>query len=71
MERIIKGQTYVYFAQSLGASEWTILRRHILHIMIGPVIVVGTMGVAYAHLTGEALSFTGLGHSCSPRNGEL
>jgi ABC-type dipeptide/oligopeptide/nickel transport system permease subunit len=53
MEKSIKRQTYVYFAQSLGTSEWTILRRHILQITIGPVVVVGTMGVAYAHLTGK------------------
>jgi ABC-type dipeptide/oligopeptide/nickel transport system permease subunit len=44
MERSIKGQTYVYSAKSLGASEWTILRRHNLHITIGPVIVVGILG---------------------------
>ncbi len=57
----IKEQTYVLSAQSIGASGWHILRRHIMPNIIGPVIVMATMGLAYAILTGAALSFLGLG----------
>lgn len=52
---------YVEAAQAVGASDRIILLRHILPNVLAPVIVLSTLGIAGAILTGAALSFLGLG----------
>lgn len=52
---------YVDAARSIGAPSWIIIFRHILPNTLTPVIVLSTLGVASAIITGAALSFLGLG----------
>lgn len=63
--RLVRGQvlqtkalTFVEAARTTGCRDARIVGRHIL---VAPVIVVATLGVAGAILTGAALSFLGLG----------
>ncbi len=57
----IRERDYIVAARALGVGELKILFQHVLPNVIAPVIVVGTIGMAYAILTGAALSFLGLG----------
>jgi peptide/nickel transport system permease protein len=66
--RVVRGQTlaakqllYVEAARALGCGDPRIFSRHMLPNVVAPVIVVATLGVAGAILTGAALSFLGLG----------
>lgn len=52
---------YVDAARSIGSPGWSIIFRHILPNTLTPVIVLSTLGVASAIITGAALSFLGLG----------
>ncbi|MDB4895660.1 MAG: binding-protein-dependent transport system inner rane component [Firmicutes bacterium] len=52
---------YVEAAEAIGARDRTILVKHILPNVLGPVIVLSTLGIAGAILSGAALSFLGLG----------
>lgn len=52
---------YVDAARSIGTPGWSIIFRHILPNTLTPVIVLSTLGVASAIITGAALSFLGLG----------
>lgn len=68
MARIVRGQTlalkrreFVGAAQSLGLSDWQIIRRHIIPNTIGPVIVFVTVVVPKVILLESFLSFLGLG----------
>ncbi len=45
----------------LGLSDLRILARHILPNTIAPLIVMSSMGIAGAILTGASLSFIGMG----------
>ena len=56
-----KSQTYVEAARVVGVSDSTIMFKHILPNVLAPVIVLATLGVGGAILTGAALSFLGLG----------
>jgi ABC-type dipeptide/oligopeptide/nickel transport system permease subunit len=57
----VRERDYIVAARALGTSEAGILLRHVLPNVIAPVVVVATIGMAYAILTGAALSFLGLG----------
>jgi peptide/nickel transport system permease protein len=66
--RLVRGQTasvrerhYVLAARSIGASSASIIARHILPNVLGPVRVQATYDFGAAILTGAALSFLGLG----------
>ena len=66
--RLVRGQvlatralTYVEAARTTGCGDARIVGRHILPNIVAPVIVVATLGIAGAILTGAALSFLGLG----------
>ena len=66
--RLVRGQVlatkalaYVEAARTTGCRDARIVARHILPNVVAPVIVVATLGVAGAILTGAALSFLGLG----------
>ncbi len=57
----IKHMTYVEAVRSVGASDWTIIFRHILPGTISPIVVYGTMRVGTSIITAASLSFLGLG----------
>lgn len=68
LSRIVRGETlrvaalpYVEAARSQGASNWRIIRLHVLPNIMAPVIVQATISVAFAILAEAALSFLGLG----------
>ncbi len=52
---------YVIAARALGEGRARIMLQQILPNIIGPVLVIATLGVAYAILTEASLSFLGLG----------
>jgi peptide/nickel transport system permease protein len=56
-----KENVYVEAAIAVGCDDGLILRRHILPNVLAPIIVLATLGMAGAILTGAALSFLGLG----------
>ncbi len=54
-------QEYVQAARSLGATNWSIMVRHVLPNIIGPLIVAETLTIP-RYISYEAfLSFIGLG----------
>ena len=68
MARIVRGQVMnlrkqevVEAAYSLGLSQWTIIRRHIIPNTLGPVIVYTTLTIPSVMLLEAFLSFLGLG----------
>jgi len=58
---VLKHQTYIESAQSIGASDWTILTRHILPGTISSIVVYFTMRVGTSIITAASLSFLGMG----------
>ncbi len=56
-----KENVYVEAAVAVGAGDGLIIRRHILPNVLAPIIILATLGMAGAILTGAALSFLGLG----------
>ncbi|HEV8534600.1 MAG TPA: oligopeptide ABC transporter permease [Candidatus Limnocylindria bacterium] len=66
--RIVRGQTlslreqdFVMAARSLGATHVRVISRHLIPLVLAPLTVTATFGVAYAVLLEAALSFLGLG----------
>lgn len=57
----LKEREFVVSSQSLGATSFRIVWRHILPNAIGPVLVAMTLGIPAAILTESGLSFLGLG----------
>lgn len=57
----LKNRDFVLAARALGASDFRIIRRHLLPNALAPVLVAATLGVAGAILTESSLSFLGLG----------
>jgi glutathione transport system permease protein len=58
---MLKQLTYIEAARSIGASDWTIIMRHILPGTISSVIVYLTMRIGTSIITAASLSFLGLG----------
>ncbi|MBE7637808.1 ABC transporter permease subunit [Sneathiella sp. P13V-1] len=56
-----KGKEYVQAAQVIGIRPGTILRRHVLPNVMGPVMVIATIHLAIAVITEATLSFLGVG----------
>jgi peptide/nickel transport system permease protein len=56
-----KNKEYVQAARLIGLSSLRIMVRHILPNVIGPVLVVGTIGLALAIISEATLSFLGVG----------
>jgi peptide/nickel transport system permease protein len=54
-------EVYVEAARSVGCRDWHIVLKHLLPNVIGPVIVISTLDIAWAILTASSLSFLGLG----------
>jgi ABC-type dipeptide/oligopeptide/nickel transport system permease subunit len=58
---LVVGFCAVIFAVVIGISPASILLRHILPNVFGPVLVIGTIGLALAIITEATLSFLGVG----------
>ncbi|WP_373086516.1 ABC transporter permease [Sneathiella sp.] len=56
-----KSKEYVQAARVIGIRPTTILRRHILPNVMGPVMVIATIHLAIAIITEATLSFLGVG----------
>ena len=68
MARIVRGQTltlkekeFVEAARATGVKPLTIVRRHIVPNLLGPVVIYVTLTIPYAILAESFLSFLGLG----------
>jgi peptide/nickel transport system permease protein len=66
--RIVRGQTlslrekeYVEAARSMGAKDGRIIFRHILPNVVGQIIVIVTIQIAFAILIESSLSYLGFG----------
>lgn len=66
--RLVRGQVisireneYVEAARTLGLSSFRIIRRHILPVSMGPVIIISAANFASAILIEAGLSFLGIG----------
>jgi peptide/nickel transport system permease protein len=66
--RTVRGSTlvernkdYVMAARVIGVPSWRIMLSHVLPNVIGPVLVIGTLGLGLAILTEATLSFLGVG----------
>lgn len=57
----MREQPFVDAARAVGLGDGRILLRHILPNTLAPLIVMSSMGIAGAILTGASLSFIGLG----------
>jgi peptide/nickel transport system permease protein len=57
----VKEREFVLAARVVGARGPAIIVRHILPNVLAPLIVLATLGMAAAIITGSALSFLGLG----------
>ena len=56
-----KNKDYVQAARLIGLRPVTIMRRHVLPNVIGPVLVIATINLALAVITEATLSFLGAG----------
>ena len=66
--RVVRGSVlqakefaYIEAARQSGARAWRIILMHILPNILGPIVVIATLGIANAIIAGAALSFLGLG----------
>jgi peptide/nickel transport system permease protein len=57
----LKSQGYVQAARILGYGDLRIMITQLLPNMLGPIIVIGTLGMGSAVLAEASLSFLGLG----------
>jgi glutathione transport system permease protein len=58
---VLKQQTYIEAERSIGASDWTIIVRHILPGTISSIVVYFSMRVGTSIITAASLSFLGMG----------
>ncbi|MFT5681557.1 MAG: peptide/nickel transport system permease protein [Myxococcota bacterium] len=68
MARVVRGKVlaerekeYVEAARALGMGHIRIMFRHVLPNVVGPVMVLATLGVAGSVLAESVLSYLGLG----------
>ncbi|HXT78292.1 MAG TPA: ABC transporter permease [Acetobacteraceae bacterium] len=66
--RTVRGSTlvernkdYVMAARVIGVPSWRIMLSHVMPNVIGPVLVIGTLGLGLAILAEATLSFLGVG----------
>ena len=57
----LKHREHVQAAEALGTSKWRIIYKHLLPLMMAPLIVEATFGVAAVVIAEAGLSFLGLG----------
>ncbi len=58
---VLKRATYIEAARSIGASDRTILTRHILPGTVSSIVVYFTMRLGTSIITAASLSFLGMG----------
>ncbi|MFP1884641.1 glutathione ABC transporter permease GsiD [Lonsdalea quercina] len=58
---VLKHQTFIESARSIGASDWTIVLRHILPGTVSSIVVYFTMRIGMSIIAAASLSFLGLG----------
>lgn len=58
---VLKQMTYIEAVRSIGASDWTIIMRHILPGTISSIVVYFTMRLGTSIITAASLSFLGMG----------
>ncbi|WP_409308855.1 glutathione ABC transporter permease GsiD [Pectobacterium sp. B1J-3] len=58
---VLKHQTYIESARSIGASDWVIVFRHILPGTVSSIVVYFSMRIGMSIITAASLSFLGLG----------
>jgi peptide/nickel transport system permease protein len=58
---VVRRMGYVQAATILGLSPRTVIARHVLPNVLGPLLVLATMTVGTSIVTGASLSFLGLG----------
>ena len=56
-----KNKEYVHAARLIGLHPFMLMVRHVLPNVIGPVLVIATIGLALAIITEATLSFLGVG----------
>ena len=56
-----RGKDYVQAARLIGIPSGLIMLRHVLPNVLGPVLVIATIGLALAIITEATLSFLGVG----------
>lgn len=57
----LKHREHVQAAEALGTGRWRIMYRHLLPLMLAPLIVEATFGIAAVVVAEAGLSFLGLG----------
>jgi len=57
----IRQQDFVLAARSFGATDWYIIRRHLMRSAVSLFIVIATLSIPYMILGETALSYLGLG----------
>jgi peptide/nickel transport system permease protein len=57
----VRTRDYVEAARASGAGPWTIIHRHVLSNVAGPILVYGMSLVAVSMILASGLSFLGLG----------
>lgn len=57
----LREREFVLASRALGAPDWVILFFRVLPNALGPLIVIGTLGIATAVLEAAGLGFLGLG----------
>jgi len=57
----VKENVYVEAARALGCGAGRLAWRHVLPNVVGPVIVLSTVAIAWSIILGASLSFLGLG----------
>lgn len=58
---VLKQMTYIEAVRSIGASDWTIIMRHILPGTISTIVVYFTMRLGTSIIMAASLSFLGMG----------
>ena len=57
----LREKEFIEAARMVGASDWRIIRSHLLPHLVAPIIVYSTLTVAQYILAEAGLSFLGLG----------
>jgi peptide/nickel transport system permease protein len=57
----VKSEPYIEAGRVLGASNWRLVRQHVVPNIMAPMIVLTTVYLSSAILSEAALSFLGLG----------
>jgi peptide/nickel transport system permease protein len=56
-----RDKDYILAARVIGIPSWRIMLRHLLPNVVGPVMVIGTLGLGSAIIAEATLSFLGVG----------